>query len=105
MKKPLDEEQPCKILRFQVQCAPMSANTRQLLAFVVFICVWSLLGSAALGMPVHPVAVFIPWLVGFVWGVGYVASGPLDADLLLKRWLQMTVGLVAIGGVISLLFA
>ncbi|RUU81290.1 hypothetical protein [Mesorhizobium sp. M7A.F.Ca.MR.362.00.0.0] len=83
----------------------MSSNSRQLLAFVIFICVWALLGSAALALHVNVVAVFIPWLIGFVWGVGYITSGPTDANLLVKRWLQMMVGAALIGGAISLLLS
>lgn len=80
----------------------MSANTRQLLAFIVFICVWSLIGNAALAAKIHPVAVAVVWLVGFVWGVGFIVAGKADADLLTKRWLQMLVGVVAFGSVMAL---
>jgi hypothetical protein len=83
----------------------MSANTRQLLAFFVFICVWSLLANAALGLHIQPLAVFAVWIVGFVWGSAYIAAGKRAADLLTKRWLQLMVGVVVVGGTIGLLLS
>ncbi|MER9176666.1 hypothetical protein NKH72_24195 [Mesorhizobium sp. M0955] len=83
----------------------MSANTRQLVFFVSFAAVWSLAAGMMLDGRVHPLAVFFVWIVGFVWGVGYIAAGKMDADLLLKRWLQMMAGAICIGWVGSLLFS
>ncbi|KRB22670.1 hypothetical protein [Mesorhizobium sp. Root172] len=80
----------------------MSSNNRQLLAFVTFISAWSLMAGGALGLKIHPIAVFAVWLAGFVWGAGYIASGKSDADLLLKRWFQMIIGVAAIGGAVAL---
>ena len=83
----------------------MSSNTRQFLAFVVFLVVWSLLANLALGARIHPIAVFAVWIIGFVWGVAFIADGKRTADYLTKRWLQMMVGVVLIGGFISLLLS
>lgn len=80
----------------------MSRNTRQFLKFLGFIAGWSLVGSAAIAVRIHPAVVGIVWLVGFVWGIGYIIAGPSDAKLLLVRWLQMMIGIGAIGGVIAL---
>ena len=80
----------------------MSSNTWQLLAFVFFFSVWSLLAYVAVGLKIQPLAVFAVWLIGFVWGVGYIAAGKIDADLLLKRWVQMTIATALVGGVIAL---
>lgn len=73
------------------------------LVFIGFACGWSLLGSVALGLQINPGAVGIVWLIGFVWGVGYIAAGPRDADLLLKRWLQMMAGIIVVGGALALI--
>lgn len=83
----------------------MSSNNRQLLAFVVFLVVWSLLANLALGMHIHPIAVFAVWIIGFVWGAAYIADGKRTADYLTKRWLQMMIGVVLIGGVVGLLLS
>lgn len=76
----------------------------QLLAFLIFAAGWSFACSLFLGA-VHPLAVFAIWLIGFVWGVGYIAAGKASADLLTKRWLQMMVGIAVIGGVGALLLS
>lgn len=63
----------------------------QFAAFVSFAVAWSLAASLLIGR-VNSVALFAVWLVGFLWGAGYIAAGIREADLLLKRWLQMMVG-------------
>ncbi|MBZ9807704.1 hypothetical protein [Mesorhizobium sp. ESP-6-2] len=67
----------------------------QFVAFITFAAGWSLACRLLIGS-VNPIALFAVWLVGFVWGVGYIAGGLREADLLLKRWLQMMAGTLAI---------
>jgi hypothetical protein len=73
----------------------------QTAAFISFAAGWSLLCSLFLGA-VHPIALFAVWLVGFVWGAGYISAGKRLADLLTKRWLQMMLGLAVVGGLVAL---
>lgn len=54
---------------------------------------------------VHHVAVFIVWLVGFVWMTGYIAAGARDADYLLKVWLGMLAAMTAVAGIGVLIFS
>lgn len=75
----------------------MSGSTEQFLAFITFAAGWSFICGLLLGTA-HPIAVFIVWIVGFVWGVGYIAAGKAAADLLTKRWLQMLIGIAVVGG-------
>lgn len=79
----------------------MTASTRQFLAFITFTLGWSFLASLAMGAHIHPVAVFVVWIVGFVWGVAYIIGGQADADLLLKRWLQLMGATVLAGAMIA----
>jgi hypothetical protein len=72
----------------------------QFLAFVTYAAVWSIACRLMIGT-VNPLALFAVWLVGFVWGVGYIAGGLREADLLLKRWLQMMAGTVALALVVA----
>jgi hypothetical protein len=46
----------------------------QTAAFISFAAGWSVVCSLLLGS-VHPIALFAVWLVGFVWGVGYISAG------------------------------
>jgi hypothetical protein len=73
----------------------------QTVAFISFAAGWSVVCSLFLGS-VHPIALFAVWLVGFVWGAGYISAGTHLADLLTKRWLQMMLGLAVVGGLIAL---
>lgn len=77
----------------------------QAVAFVSFIAVWSFGCSLLHHASIHPVAIFAVWVVGFLWGVGYIAAGKAAADLLLKRWLQMMACAIVIGFVGSSLFS
>lgn len=79
----------------------MTANTRQFLAFITFALSWSFIASLALSLHIHPVAIFAVWIIGFVWGVAYIISGEADADLLLKRWLQLMGATVLAGAMIA----
>jgi hypothetical protein len=67
----------------------------QFAAFASFAVAWSFAASL-LGGSVNPIALFAVWLVGFLWGTGYIAAGIREADLLLKRWLQMMAGVVVL---------
>ncbi|PAQ00899.1 hypothetical protein LRP31_25420 [Mesorhizobium mediterraneum] len=77
----------------------------QTVAFISFAAGWSFACSLLLNSSIHPLAVFIVWIVGFVWGVGYIIAGKMDADLLLKRWLQMMAGATVLGFVGSFLLS
>lgn len=82
----------------------MSRVAIQFLVFLAFVLSGGiaafLLGTAG----VHPIAVFVAWLVSFVWGVACIIQGPLVADLLTKRWLQMMTAVIVLGGGLSLIF-
>lgn len=77
----------------------------QALAFISFAAIWSFSCSLLLHSSIHPVAVFAVWIVGFVWGVGFIVAGKADADLLLRRWLQMMACAIVIGFVGSTLLS
>ena len=83
----------------------VSRPLNQTVAFISFVAGWSFACSLLLNSSIHPIAVFIVWIVGFVWGVGYIVAGKIDADLLLKRWLQMMTGAIVIGFVGSFLLS
>lgn len=55
--------------------------------FLIFCLVWALAGRAMLAFHINPVAVAIVWLIGFVWGVGYIIAGKSGADRLSLVWL------------------
>lgn len=66
----------------------MTENTREFLIFIAFAIVWT--GAAGLFLKaeaIHPVAIFAIWIIGFVWGVGYIVSGKRDADYFVLIWL------------------
>jgi hypothetical protein len=67
----------------------------QFVAFGTFAIGWSIAASLLIGS-VNPIALFAVWLIGFLWGVGYIAAGIREADLLLKRWLQMMIGVAVL---------
>lgn len=76
---------------------------REFLTFIVFVLAWTAAAGLLLDADlVHPLAIFAVWIVGFVWGVSYIASGKSDADLLTKRWLQMLAGIAALAGFLFL---
>lgn len=67
----------------------------QFIAFGTFTIGWSIAACLLIGS-VNPIALFAVWLLGFIWGTGYIAAGIREADLLLKRWLQMMVGVAVL---------
>lgn len=69
-----------------------SYRLRDWTAFLAFAVLWSCLGRLALLLPIHPIAVAVIWLIGFVWGVGYIAAGKRTADRLTKVWLGTLAG-------------
>ncbi len=73
--------------------------------FIAFAALWSAGAGLMLGTSIHPVAIFGVWLIGFVWGAAFIADGKRSADYLTKRWLQMMIGVVLIGGAIGLLLS
>lgn len=75
---------------------------KQFPAFIAFIIGWSLLANLAGRMHIHPIAVFAVWLIGFVWGCAYIMAGKYAADHLTKRWLQLMIGVVLVGGLLGL---
>ena len=73
---------------------------KQFAAFVLAAFVW----TAAAGLLLHvervqPLAIFVVWLIGFVWIAGYFGSGQRDADHLVKVWLGMLAGFVVFAGI------
>lgn len=64
----------------------MTQNAREFLAFLAFAFGWSILCGQLIGLA-HPAAVFGVWLLGFVWGVGYIVSGKRTADYFVIVWL------------------
>lgn len=68
---------------------------KQFAEFISFVVAWSLAASLLISS-VNSVALFTVWLVGFLWGTGYIAAGIREADLLLKRWLQMMAGVAVL---------
>lgn len=73
----------------------------QFAAFILFNVGWGLAGWLALSLNVHPIAIGTVWLVGYLWGVGYIVDGHKAADLLLKRWLQMLAGFTVVALILS----
>lgn len=74
--------------------------------FLIATVVWGTLAALILHLRiVHPIAVFIVWIVGFVWITGYIASGPRDADQLLKSWLGTLLVISALGALFALFVA
>jgi len=51
---------------------------------------------------VHPAAIFVVWLVAFVWGAGYIAGGKWAADRLVKVWLLTLCATIAFAGFLAL---
>lgn len=78
---------------------------KDFLSFITFVLLWSAGAGLMLKTGIHPVAIFLVWLVGFVWGAAYIAAGKYAADLLTKRWLQLMVGVVLVGGTLGLLLS
>lgn len=67
----------------------------QFVAFGTFAIGWSIAAGLLVGS-INSVALFAVWLLGFLWGTGYIAAGIREADLLLKRWLQMMAGVAVL---------
>lgn len=68
-------------------------------AFIIFALTWTAAAGLLLSTKaVNLYAIFAVWIVGFVWGVGYIASGKRDADHLVKIWLGMLAVYALIGG-------
>lgn len=73
------------------------------LAFIVFTLSWSAAAGMLLSTKlVNPYAIFAVWVLGFVWGVGYIASGKRGANHLVKVWLGMLAGYALFGGAVYL---
>lgn len=69
--------------------------------FLAFSLGWSALAGAMLKTPVHPLAIFAVWAVGFLWGTGYIIDGQKGGDALtiytVGYWVALTVaGLVVV---------
>jgi hypothetical protein len=67
--------------------------------FLVFVLIWTFLAGAMLRTPIHPLAIFAVWSVGFLWGTGYIIDGKGGGDALtiytVGYWLALAVvGLV-----------
>ncbi|RWL14892.1 MAG: hypothetical protein EOR57_31595 [Mesorhizobium sp.] len=81
----------------------VSENTRQFVYFIAFAVLWSALAGLLMKTALDPLAIFMVWIVGFVWGVGYIASGKRSADILLKTWLGTIGAAILAGSIIFLL--
>jgi hypothetical protein len=78
---------------------------RTWLAFLAFVAIWSLACNGLLELaPKHPILIFILWLVVFLGGTGYIATGRKGDGVAL---LAFTVGpiliLAAIGSALLLI--
>lgn len=73
--------------------------------FMVFTLAWSALAGAALSLPVHPLAIFAVWAVGFLWGTGYIIDGQKGGDALaiytVGQWAALAVIAVVVVAAIS----
>lgn len=79
---------------------------KQFLQFLVVSAAWAGAAGLFLGLGlVHPVAVFIVWIVGFVWMTGHIVSGSRDADYMVKVWLGMLAAMTAVAGIGVLIFS
>lgn len=73
--------------------------------FMVFTLAWSAFAGAVLKTPVHPLAIFIVWAVGFLWGTGYIIDGQKGGDALtvytVGQWAALAVVAVVVVAAIS----
>lgn len=69
---------------------------RTWLIFIAVTLAWSAGAGFMLNSTVHPLAIFVVWIVGVVWLSGWIIAGPRDADRLVRTWLIMLGGLTAI---------
>lgn len=72
--------------------------------FLAFTMIWSSAAGVMIGL-VHPAAIFLVWIVGFLWGTGYIIGGTRDGDALVSYvggyWLALLVVCVVIVAAIS----
>lgn len=80
---------------------PFEAPLKDWLNFVVFALAWAVIGRALLFLPIHPIAIAIVWLIGFVWGAGYFAAGKGAADRVVVVWLGFLGVIAALATVID----
>ena len=79
---------------------------KQFATFIAATLLWAGIARLILETDtVHPIAIGIVWLVGFVWITSYIAAGPDDADHLTKVWLGMLAGIVVLGGIGAAMFS
>ena len=71
-------------------------------AFLVFVVAWGLAGQAMLAFKINPIALAIVWLIGFVWGTGYIIAGKSGADRLATVWLGTMMATAVAALLISL---
>lgn len=65
--------------------------------FLAFSLGWSALAGAMLKTPVHPLAIFAVWAVGFLWGTGYIIDGQKGGDALVLYTVGYWVALAVVG--------
>jgi hypothetical protein len=65
--------------------------------FLAFSLGWSALAGAMLKTPVHPLAIFAVWAVGFLWGTGYIIDGQKGGDALALYTVGYWVALAVVG--------
>lgn len=74
------------------------------LSFIAVVVGWAVAGRIVLELGIlPPVALFILWLIGFVWLVGRVVGSSTEANHLLKTTGLMFGLIAALAGVIFLL--
>lgn len=47
--------------------------------------------------PIHPLAIFAVWVVGFLWGVGYIIDGQRGGDALTIYTVGYWIALAVVG--------
>lgn len=98
MKKAAPRDGGCIVQMFGFLCGVIFAK------FIVFIAIWT--GAAGLLIGTfHPLAIFFVWIVGFLWGTGYIIGGTRDGDALVSfvggYWIGLALICVLIVAAIS----
>lgn len=77
-------------------CAPVSAPLI-FARFLAFVLIWTALAGAMLRAPIHPLAIFAVWSVGFLWGTGYIIDGKGGGDALTVYTVGYWIALAVVG--------
>lgn len=65
--------------------------------FLAFVLIWTFLAGMMLRTPIHPLAIFAVWVVGFLWGVGYIIDGQRGGDALTIYTVGYWIALAVVG--------